>query len=298
MARPVPANPIRPVGYRPRRDYGLDLEILTVSDLRRKMPPDVLKTPERIDFHMFIHVTAGHPTHLIDSEAFACEPGSFLTLRPGQVHRYDTDKDWNGWLVMFRPRFLLPDEALTPRNEREVFFQLDALPSRMQLSPTQREAVHETLSRMSEDGVMPALRADMHALLRVQLQSLLMRLYVLQRQSQLIGGSVSGPVRRFLDFREAVEKHHREFHGIQAYAEILGCSEKSLSRATQQMVGVSAKTYLMQHITLEAKRLLAHTGLQVSQISDRLGFDEPTNFSKFFKNFVGQTPKAFRDEKI
>jgi AraC-like DNA-binding protein len=45
---------------------------------------------------------------------------------------------------------------------------------------------------------------------------------------------------------------------------------------------------------LEAKRLLAYTTLPIALIGDRLGFDDPTNFVKFFKREAGCTPGEFR----
>ncbi|HEY9819467.1 MAG TPA: helix-turn-helix domain-containing protein [Candidatus Sericytochromatia bacterium] len=48
---------------------------------------------------------------------------------------------------------------------------------------------------------------------------------------------------------------------------------------------------------LEAKNLLTHTDLDIADISDNLRFDEPTNFSKFFKKYVALTPLQFRNRK-
>ena len=47
-------------------------------------------------------------------------------------------------------------------------------------------------------------------------------------------------------------------------------------------------------LLLEARRLLVHTLLPVATISDQLGFEEATNFVKFFRRETGLTPGAFR----
>jgi AraC-like DNA-binding protein len=57
---------------------------------------------------------------------------------------------------------------------------------------------------------------------------------------------------------------------------------------------MSAKAFISARINLEAKRLLAHTVLPVSVIAERLGFEEATHFSKFFKRNTGCTPTEFR----
>jgi AraC-like DNA-binding protein len=51
---------------------------------------------------------------------------------------------------------------------------------------------------------------------------------------------------------------------------------------------------LTQRIVLEAKRLLAHSLSPVAAIGEALGFDEATNFVKFFRRETGLTPGAFR----
>ncbi|EJM2099973.1 helix-turn-helix domain-containing protein, partial [Escherichia coli] len=45
---------------------------------------------------------------------------------------------------------------------------------------------------------------------------------------------------------------------------------------------------------LEAKRMLAHTGLPVGTIAQTLGFEETTHFSKFFKRVADLTLGEFR----
>jgi len=45
---------------------------------------------------------------------------------------------------------------------------------------------------------------------------------------------------------------------------------------------------------LEAKRLLAHTNLSISEIAYRLNFQDNSYFGRFFKKYVKITPEAFR----
>ncbi|HEX9806690.1 MAG TPA: helix-turn-helix domain-containing protein [Alteraurantiacibacter sp.] len=78
------------------------------------------------------------------------------------------------------------------------------------------------------------------------------------------------------------------------YANALGCTQKSLNRATQGLAGLNAKDCSARRIALEAKRLLAHTDRPIYLIAEGLGFDEATNFSKFFRKHAGQSPAEFR----
>ena len=51
---------------------------------------------------------------------------------------------------------------------------------------------------------------------------------------------------------------------------------------------------LIQRLLLEARRNLVYTRMSIGQLSDRLGFTDPTYFARFFKRLSGQTPNGFR----
>jgi AraC-like DNA-binding protein len=83
-------------------------------------------------------------------------------------------------------------------------------------------------------------------------------------------------------------------HQVQYFADALGLSVKTLNRACLAATGHATKSCINQRITLEAKRLLAHTDAAIQAIAIDLGFDDPTNFVKFFKREAGLTPGQFR----
>ena len=101
-------------------------------------------------------------------------------------------------------------------------------------------------------------------------------------------------MQRFKRFQQLLETRFSVQHQVAAYAKQLGCTEKSLTRATMDGAGVKAKAYIDARINLEAKRLLAQTAIPIARIGDQIGFDEATNFVKFFKREVGCAPGAFR----
>jgi AraC-like DNA-binding protein len=101
-------------------------------------------------------------------------------------------------------------------------------------------------------------------------------------------------LRRFNHFQRLVENKFWTWHRVSEYADLMGCSQKSLTRAALAVAGVRAKVLIGLRINLEAKRLLAHTALPIALIGERLGFEDPTNFVKFFKLEAGCTPGEFR----
>lgn len=100
--------------------------------------------------------------------------------------------------------------------------------------------------------------------------------------------------RQFEQFRALLETIYSGWHPIGLYADALGCTQKSLNPATQEAMGLNTKDCIAQRLSLEAKRLLAHTDRPIYLIAEGLGYGEATNFLKFFRKHAGQSPARFR----
>lgn len=276
----------RPVG----RD--LDLEIFPFASIQRRGTPEQIRAPHRYAFHMLVLMTEGLVTQLVDFEPITCTPGSVLIIRPGQVHSFGSEAGWEGWIVIFRSEFLPAASETT--SELVAALRLDQLPDHLALSVPELSAVTEAVTRMSQDAMSNAPPKDVHALLRHQLCALLLRLAMLRDRLEDTAASHSRGLQRFAKFRKLVEQNYSGWHQVSDYADALGCTEKSLTRAAIEATSQSAKSFIAARITLEAKRLLAHTNLPVYLVATSLGFDEATNFSKFFRRETSTTPACFR----
>ena len=285
---------VTPVEYAPPLGYTLEVELVAAADLRRRIKQVADRGVERIDFHCLIYVTAGRYRHMVDFQDVDCAAGTCLVLQPGQVHRFGDQTRWSGWALILRADLLQPQRAATPIAELDLFRQIIALPNAVQVSGATRQAVTEAFERMAEDAKLSADAAGVNALLRGQFQVLLTRLHLSHAPAMRDARAEPIALQRFRRYRTTVESDFRRWHRVAQYARHLGCSEKSLNRATLALADVCAKEFLVRRIVLEAKRLLAHTALPVASIADQLGFDEATNFVKFFRRETQATPGAFR----
>ena len=95
-------------------------------------------------------------------------------------------------------------------------------------------------------------------------------------------------------FRDHVEENFRSWHKVSEYADRLGYSTRTLNRLARQYTGLSAKELIDERVVLEAKRQLRHADTSVAEIAEQLGFDDPSNFSSYFRRRTGTTPGAFR----
>lgn len=280
--------------FSPRSNYSLDIELLSVMDLRKRVAENRFRLAHQIDFYMLALITKGSCIHVIDYQPITCERGTLLLVQPGQAQQFDAELDWDGWIVIFRPEFLALLSTEELRNDA-LAETVQNLPSSLKLDESMFMIFDSTLDLMRKDSKNSHARWILNALLRFQLQSLLIRLF-LASQTQMMNGRSGFTSERFSQFKKLVEDSFKSQHQVEYYAKQIGCNAKSLTRSTLDVLGLTAKEFIAARINLEAKRLLTHTRMPITDISEHLGFDESTNFTKFFKRETRQSPTEFRDE--
>lgn len=290
-----PGTEIPHLRYQPGGSYKLDLEIFFVSDLRRRFGTPVLSSTHRYAFPTLIFVSEGECIHVVDFESLHCQPGSLLVLPPGKAHSFGAKENWDGWMVLFRSEFLWTSSSTAP--DLTALGGLDGLPVHLTVGDGEIRAITNAIAQMHEDAGISAALQHAHALLRHQLYALLMRIRIIHERQAVQAAPLSRVFQRFKDFEQLLEKNFAHWHQIAKYADQLACSEKSLARASMEVAGVNPKVLISARVILEAKRMLAHTGLSVSRISEDIGFNDLANFVKFFKREAGCTPMEFRRQQ-
>ena len=65
----------------------------------------------------------------------------------------------------------------------------------------------------------------------------------------------------------------------------------------RQASGITAKEWIDRAVITQAKILLRHSELSVLEISEELGFANPSFFSKYFRRLTGLTPLGFKTSR-
>ena len=73
----------------------------------------------------------------------------------------------------------------------------------------------------------------------------------------------------------------------------MGYRYEHLCRVFKRVFGVPPLQYWQQLRLEKAKRLLAAGGGSVKQVAAELRFRDPAYFSRVFKRYAGQSPRAF-----
>jgi AraC-like DNA-binding protein len=272
---------------------GLGLEPLILSDLLKRLPPEHFTVPQSPGFHLLLLVTAGRGDHFVDFTRVRCRTGTLIHVRPGQVQQFVLGQSLEASVLLFTPEFILPATSTLGLHVGSLID--DVAPEGYgQFGPRVIEGLSWSFATIEReykatDGSLLSARILQH-LLHALLLSIARE--SLRSSAPLRDGSYALTFRRF---SKAIEGQFTRTRAVHDYAQVIGCSVKSLRRACEAVRDLSPKAVIEQRVVLEAKRLLAHTDLPVEAIAGAVGFSEPTNFVKFFRKHGGMRPLDFRD---
>lgn len=269
------------------------IELMLLSELRSKVEHQLLMQPERIGFFLLMLVTSGQGVHTVDFVDYPLSQGSLLFVRSGQVQRWPANASLEATLILIAPS-ALPHRSGSVLPREVELLALDDWCTQLQLGKEDSERISSDMLRLKTDhDNFDASRLDV-SLMRHEMLALLLRIAKMQ-QARADSTAHSGrPLYRL--FQKELEANFQKQHSLGYYANRLACAESTLSRACLTAAGCPGKQVIDRRIALEAQRMLAHSTASIADIAAYLGFSEATNFVKFFRRAIGETPSAFRSK--
>lgn len=271
---------IAPVDFDSRVDPRLPVEVIEWGEIVDRVGAGSIGRPQRPTFHLFLLMRSDGGRHTVDFTEIVASPGRLIQIRPGQVQVWHADVPLDATLVLSTPTAVVPTSWFPGEP---VHCDLD--PDELSVAEGLIDALRRQQSRF--DGSTASVRL---------LTTLVDALGALFEQADAATAATDRPA-PYLAFRQAVERDVTRRHDVTEYADLLGYSARTISRACQRATGQTAKRVLSDRLVLEAKRLLVHTDLPAAVVAGRLGFSEPTNFAKFFGRETGRSPSDFRAEQ-
>ncbi len=95
--------------------------------------------------------------------------------------------------------------------------------------------------------------------------------------------------------KEYIYSHIKERITVEDLADELGVSASYLSRLFKKETGDSVSAYIRAQKMEIAKNLLQYSDYSMIDIANRLSFSSQSHFIQQFREFVGITPKKYRD---
>jgi AraC-like DNA-binding protein len=283
------AEAIRPVMFEPPIPEIGDIEVLSLERMRVRGGPTEFLTPQRLDFDMVIRIDRGSAVHTVDFTDHQLSPGDVLWVRAGQMHQWGRIADIDGPSVLFNPH------VIDDRTSELVRSAGTTIPNHWRAEAVEVSPVGEVWALLLAcgDQAAPGDRAPLlDAVLAHAVGALLTELALVRPTDATAGPTATHEA--YVWFRDEIDRRFSEWHKVTHYADRLGYSPRTLNRVARAHTGRSAKQLIDERVVLEAKRLLSHGDAPVAEIAEQLGFDDPSNFSAYFRTRAGVTPGAFR----
>ncbi len=267
----------------------LGFEVTRVSTIIANAAPDHDPTrTHRIDFCGLIYVDRGAGVHTIESVDHAIERGDLVFIANDRMQRFSERGDYDGVLILFTEDFLFRKASLSNAVLLNLLYPLTEIPPVIKSD----RRLHRSIELLGDEwnDANPFERAD---ILRVLLDYLLLQICRL-RNAAPVAAHASKHAALFSRFFALIRNCFRETRSAAEYAGKLQLSYKHLNTICKAVCGLTAREAIDRYVLLEAKRLLATGDDSVEELAASLGFDEATNFIKYFKRHSGATPAQFR----
>lgn len=270
-----------------------ELEIVDLSELYSKSK-DILTHLHRTGFYHIIWFQNCNVTHWVDFKPIKIKPNSLLFLNKDVVHRFDDKEKVKGKVLLFTDSFFCKTESDTKFLRQSVLFNdlLEFSPLDIQNQSSQ----FDTLIKLMTDEIQILNDEFQSSILQTLLHNFLLFAEREKHKQGFIKIKKGADFDYVMLFKDLLETNYKTQKQVSYYAKKIIITEKRLNQATTKVLGKSPKELINDRILLEAKRILANTNESIKEIAYYLGFEEPTNFIKYFKKNLSITPTEFREK--
>lgn len=259
--------------------------------------------PFRSNNYVAALVTDGKGTIHLDGIAYAVVPGTLYFLRPWTLRSICKDNQWHGFVLMFTPEFIARRSVLSDPLREHPFYQKSAQPL-IHIDPSVTASLSVLFEQIQTEFLNPnILKTDRHELTYHLLQSLLIKCRYVYRQA-LSTTDYAQPVTLVHRFQELLQRYYLQdsphhlptLLTVNEAASRLRVHPHYLSDVVKKYTGKTALQHIRERTLIEAQTLLRNTELTVAEVGYKLLFEDPSNFTKFFKSLAGVTPRAYREQ--
>jgi len=254
----------------------------------------------RTNFFNFLMIVDGTGSYSIDNISFELKPASFYFTTPGHLKSFVIEKPWKGFILSFTETFIkeyysgnlftefpflvaetTPPIYLNQALEKDIFKRFDTLLEHYQ---TEGQFKYQMITNI--------------------LIAFLYKVKEMLTTAPALEGKQFGYSALVIKFRKYLDDHFREvlsgkvtaiYNGIQI-ADALAVSADYLGTVVKKETGRTVTKWITERTVMEAQSLIRNSSYAISEISYMLTFQDPTNFTKYFKKNTGFSPKQYREQ--
>ncbi|WP_192891596.1 helix-turn-helix domain-containing protein [Vibrio bathopelagicus] len=279
------------VGFNHEKTAQAELELIPLSRLYSDSNIDHdPQLPHRVRFFLILFIEQGSGTHMVDFEDYPFSQGSVVFIQREQVHAFDFSNQPQGTAVLFTQAFLdsvhanmrLPNYTPTHLNK--------AHSALLSLDESHQDRTQSLLQQITMELNQPESDPLIVMYLFSALALILHRLRPEVKQDAL---SLQQNI-KFARYFELLQDNYLRVRDANWYANQINTTYKTLNQVCKVATGLTAKQIIDSFTVLEMKRQLVVSNITSQKMASDFGFEDASNFVKYFKNHTQMTPSEFQ----
>ena len=251
--------------------------------------------PLKSDFYRIAICRRGSVNVDCGLETFMHQRNTIHFNFPSQLFSlYNKSNDMYAYYMLFNEQFI---EGLLPLNSIQKqfpFLDYTGIPF-FQLTETQANEIEDLFFKI--DAEIKQRKIALKQSIQLYINLILIaanRSYIEQGLSKKLDISKDNTL--LMRFKKLVSQFFITKRQVAEYAHLLTVTPNHLNKIIKEQTGKTASDFINAMLLMEAKALLKHTELSISEIAYQLDFTDPSHFNKFFKKGTEHTPLNYRNQ--
>ncbi|MCT4589661.1 MAG: helix-turn-helix domain-containing protein [Carboxylicivirga sp.] len=262
---------------------------LEIVDLKYILSFEKSFNAHRLSFYQVLIIKKGRGSHEVDFQKIAYSENTVIPVAMGQVQRYEHNPSLEGYALLFTPVFLVKEDIDYSYLYDFTIFLHAIQPITCMANSVVYAFVDEMIEEQQKESVFNTGEYQ-----RNLLKNFLIQIERNKRNRSNIACSDS--LNLFMKFRKLLEQKVNYKLRVLDLCEELNVSAKQLNASLITSNNTTAKQYIDDRVLLEIKRLLVYSSRSIKEIAYQIGFEDPTNFTKYFKARMGMLPTDYRKQ--
>lgn len=275
-----------------------NLDILKFEDIPIGLKENATN-PYRLNAFVVGFVTNGNFTLNISNKEYQITPNKLYFTSPWHIRQYSQINGWEGYIMFITPDFFFqhPQGEYIFREFR--FFHTE----NGMVIPTDEKSNARIAGYF--DKMFTLLHSDHPEKMNMLFHFINIFLYECKA---MFGADVpqqtTSKDTTLNNFLHSLNNYFMELHkgkmdkaiSLKYVANELHLHPTYLSNLLKQQTGKTAAQLVRERLILEAQSLLKNTDMTVAEVAYYLHFKDNSNFAKFFRHQVGQSPSDYREK--
>lgn len=250
------------------------------------------------EFVELVYISHGSAIHYINGACYEVKKGDLLFINYKQVHSFKVKENLNYYNICISPK-LFSEELINSSNAFEMLslsvfeeFRSAVTPGKPLLRFNGNEIIkiEFIISEMHKE--VKGDRVGRNTILKSYLTVLLS--YVFRKMAEE-GIEAKGKYGHIHDeVLEFIAQNCNEKLNLEKLAERCFYNPSYFSRLFKDIYGISVTEYIQKERIEKSCYMLANSHRSIDEISLAVGYEDKTNFYKFFRKHCGMTPAEYR----